>query len=238
MEPRFEPLDFKLSTITTNLQTELDINQPDPIEPAPPRNSPMLHTINLHTAASALQYISDSMNVNAASPPPVYALTHPLELAHNPVPFIGGMLPSQDPPLQITTMTVTITLIHVQQQVHVEGSSGGGSEESRGGDGRGGGGSGSGGSRGDGRGGPPGGQPTAMPAAAQAGGNNGCRLVGKEPMLFDGLQSKSKTFLQEFELYINFNSKNHTIEQPYYDIMLTLSYMKGPKINDWVQSMV
>ena len=37
---------------------------------------------------------------------------------------------------------------------------------------------------------------------------------------------------------MNINSENHAIEQPYHHIMLVLSYMKGPKINDWVQSMV
>ena len=57
-------------------------------------------------------------------------------------------------------------------------------------------------------------------------------------MLFDGLWSESETFLQEFELYMNINSENHTIEQPYCRIMLALSYMKGLKINNWVQSMV
>jgi hypothetical protein len=66
------------------------------------------------------------------------------------------------------------------------------------------------------------------------GNNNGHELVEKEPMLFDGLWSKSETFLQEFELYMNINSENHTIEQPYCRIMLALSYMKGLKINDWV----
>ena len=37
---------------------------------------------------------------------------------------------------------------------------------------------------------------------------------------------------------MNINSKNHAIEQPYCHIMLALSYMKGLKINNWVQSMV
>ena len=37
---------------------------------------------------------------------------------------------------------------------------------------------------------------------------------------------------------MNINSENHAIEQLYRHIMLALSYMKGLKINNWVQSMV
>ena len=48
------------------------------------------------------------MNIDAASPPLVYAFTHPLGLAHNPVPF--ARVPPQDPPLQITATMVATTL--------------------------------------------------------------------------------------------------------------------------------
>ena len=71
-----------------------------------------------------------------------------------------------------------------------------------------------------------------MASVAASRGNNECELVKKESIMFNGLQSKSKMFLQEFELYMNINSKNHVIEQPYHHIMLTLSYMKGLKINN------
>ena len=56
-------------------------------------------------------------------------------------------------------------------------------------------------------------------------------------MTFDGSRSKSDVFIQEFELYMNVNEDNHAIIQPYRRIFLALSYMKGPKINDWVRMM-
>ena len=73
-----------------------------------------------------------------------------------------------------------------------------------------------------------------MAPAAAPRENNECELIKKESIMFDGLQSKSEMFLQEFELYMNINSKNYVIKQPYHHIMLTLSYIKGLKINDWV----
>ena len=90
------------------------------------------------------------MDVLAASPPPVYALAHPLSLPHNAMPFVTQM--PQEPPLQVATTTVAITLTHASlSQISGGGGSGGG----RGGGGRGGGG------RGGDRGEPPGQQPAA-----------------------------------------------------------------------------
>jgi hypothetical protein len=63
-------------------------------------------------------------------------------------------------------------------------------------------------------------------------GNRG--LVGKEPTVFDGSRSMSEKFIQEFELYVNINEDNHVVAQPYRRIFLALSYMKGPKIDNWV----
>jgi hypothetical protein len=57
-------------------------------------------------------------------------------------------------------------------------------------------------------------------------------------MVFDGNQSKSKAFIQEFELYMNVNIKAHVIANPYQRLFLALSYMKGLKIDDWVQLII
>jgi hypothetical protein len=48
----------------------------------------------------------------------------------------------------------------------------------------------------------------------------------------------SEKFIQEFELYVNINEDNHAVAQPYRRIFLALSYMKGPKIDDWVRLIV
>lgn len=63
-------------------------------------------------------------------------------------------------------------------------------------------------------------------------------LIGKEPTVFDRAQSQSEAFIQEFELYAHINEDHHSIQQPYRRIFLALSYMKGPKINDWVRLMI
>jgi hypothetical protein len=44
---------------------------------------------------------------------------------------------------------------------------------------------------------------------------NESSLVGKEPTVFDGNQSKSEAFIQEFELYMNVNIEAHIIANPY-----------------------
>ena len=57
-------------------------------------------------------------------------------------------------------------------------------------------------------------------------------------MVFDGARSWSEAFIQEFKLYAHVNEDHHSIQQPYQRIFLALSYMKGPKINDWVRLMI
>ena len=74
-----------------------------------------------------------------------------------------------------------------------------------------------------------------MQATAPA--NNGQGLVGKELVVFDRSRNKSETFIQEFELYAHVNEDNHAFVQPFKRIFLVLSYMKGPKVNDWVRLM-
>ena len=108
---RVELLNFELSQLEANLQTELNINWPDPLEPEPPiRDSPALRTMSLWQAAGALQDIFNAMDVSVASPPPVYALAHPLGLPHNAMPFVTQM--PQESPLQVATTTVATTLTH------------------------------------------------------------------------------------------------------------------------------
>ena len=200
----------------------------------------------------SLHTLTDTMEAAAtAAPPPVYALQHPLELTHNVMPFIRGQyadLPD-DLPIQITstvatTITTAMPTSALQQWAQSGGGEGGGGGNGGGGSGGRGGGGGSGrggGGGGGGGGGPPGGQPPAAPAVmatAPATPNNGRGLIGKEPTVFDRVQSRSEAFIQEFKLYTHVNKDHHSIQQPYQRIFLTLSYMKGPKINDWVRLMI
>jgi hypothetical protein len=94
-----------------------------------------------------------------------------------------------------------------------------------------------GGGGGGGGGGPP--TPTPAPAAAAAAApaqNNDPRsLFGSAPPIFDGSRDKSDDFVQAFELYRAINQLHPVMANPYNRVMMCLSYMKGPKVNDWVR---
>jgi hypothetical protein len=102
-------------------------------------------------------------------------------------------------------------------------------------------GGGGGGGRGGGGGGrPPAPAPAPAPAAAVAAApaptpNNDPQLLfGSAPSVFDGSQDKSNNFMQAFDLYRTINRQHNVFANPYNRVMMCLSYMKGPKVNDWV----
>jgi Retrotransposon gag protein/Zinc knuckle len=59
-------------------------------------------------------------------------------------------------------------------------------------------------------------------------------LCGSLPNIFNGTRDKVDSFLQAFRLYQAINCRHITMRDPYNRIMMMLSYMKGPKIDDWV----
>ena len=112
IERQFEPLDYKLSTLTANLQTELDVNQPDLIKPSPQlRDSPALRTMSLRQATKALQDISNPLDIVASSPPPVYTLIHLLGLGHNIMPLAAPM--PQELPVILFCLPVVPTALYL-----------------------------------------------------------------------------------------------------------------------------
>ena len=88
---------------------------------------------------------------------------------------------------------------------------------------------------------PPGGNPPAQPAQAQAGplpAPNGS-LKGHPPEIFDGQRKNATKFGREFGLWRICNSRNEAMVNPYQRVALALSYIKGPRVDDWVaQQMV
>ena len=93
-------------------------------------------------------------------------------------------------------------------------------------------------------GGPPGGQPPPPPPggnlpAQQAvqGGPvpppNGA-LKGHPPEIFDGQRANAIKFSQEFGLWRICNSQNESMTNPFQRVALALSYIKGPRVDDWV----
>jgi hypothetical protein len=76
------------------------------------------------------------------------------------------------------------------------------------------------------------------PAAGQPAYNpddHPCSLCGSPLNVFNGTRDKVDSFLQAFGLYQAINSQHIMMREPYNRIMMMLSYMKGPKIDDWVQ---
>jgi hypothetical protein len=81
--------------------------------------------------------------------------------------------------------------------------------------------------------GPPGGG--GAPGGPGGGGNHGGgKLVGREPEIFDGTRSKTKGFLQEWNIYYGLNWGADVINTPFTRAMLFLSFIKGPNIQEWV----
>src|SRR6202012_5666740 len=99
------------------------------------------------------------------------------------------------------------------------------------GTGRTGGGGAAGGGGGGGGGGAPGGGAAAIPPH-----QNG--LKGIPPTIFTGDRSKTDAFLSQYKRYRLLNHDNDAISIPFYRVLTALSYMRGPLIDDWVDSQV
>ena len=67
-------------------------------------------------------------------------------------------------------------------------------------------------------------------------GNGG--LKGKTPNIFDGDQAKSKAFLSGTKIYFCINRKKTEIKNCYTRVLLTLSFIKGPNVINWVDTQV
>ncbi len=61
-------------------------------------------------------------------------------------------------------------------------------------------------------------------------------LKGSPPKEFDGTRSKSETFGDDFSIYQRINRKNQVMKEPYSRVLMAMSFMKGPKIQDWVRA--
>jgi hypothetical protein len=58
-------------------------------------------------------------------------------------------------------------------------------------------------------------------------------LRGQEPETFDGLRHNSERFAEEFATYKDINHDHDLMANPYRRVLLALSYMRGPNVNDW-----
>jgi len=59
-------------------------------------------------------------------------------------------------------------------------------------------------------------------------------MRGHPPEIFDGQRKNTHKFVREFNLWRMYNIKNDAMNHPYQRVALALSYIKGPKVDDWV----
>ena len=88
---------------------------------------------------------------------------------------------------------------------------------------------------GDGGGGGGGGRGDLPPAARRdpEERNNRTKLSGKEPVIFDGDRSKAEAFLLEWTIYRLLNGEQDIMRQAFSRVMLFLTFIKGPDIQEW-----
>ena len=67
---------------------------------------------------------------------------------------------------------------------------------------------------------------------------NGMKLSGKEPAIFDGDRSKAEAFLLEWTIYRLLNGEQDIMRQPFSQVMLFLTFIKGPDVQEWTSSQV
>src|SRR6266850_3426116 len=84
----------------------------------------------------------------------------------------------------------------------------------------------------------PGGPPGGPPQAAQAPhGTNGA-MKGQPPTIFNGEQSKTNQFVTEFQLWWMTNRRAEAMNNPFQRAVLCLSFIRGPKVDDWVEEKI
>jgi hypothetical protein len=63
-------------------------------------------------------------------------------------------------------------------------------------------------------------------------------LQGNKPKEFDGSRKDSQTFMDHFNVYWRINRRNRNMREPYTWVLMAISFMNGPKIQDWTRAQV
>src|SRR6266850_6141545 len=89
-------------------------------------------------------------------------------------------------------------------------------------------------------GGPPGGPPQAAAPqqAAQAPHRTDGAMEGQSPTIFDGERLKTNQFMTEFQLWWMINSGAEEMNNPFQRIALCLLFIRGPKVDNWVEEKI
>jgi hypothetical protein len=59
------------------------------------------------------------------------------------------------------------------------------------------------------------------------------KLRGEPPEVFDGDQTKSEAYKQQFRVYRYINPNHKIMATLYYQVMQHLAWIRGPLVNDW-----
>jgi hypothetical protein len=77
---------------------------------------------------------------------------------------------------------------------------------------------------------------TLIPQTQNPAPMNGSGLFGAPPEVFDGNRAKAKEYMRSFKCRWALNKEKTVFNIPYKWVALYLSYMKGPKIEDWAEA--
>jgi len=63
-------------------------------------------------------------------------------------------------------------------------------------------------------------------------------MKGQPPTIFDGERSKMNQFMTEFQLWWMINNGAEVMNNPFQQITLCLSFIRGPKVDNWVEEKI
>jgi hypothetical protein len=77
-------------------------------------------------------------------------------------------------------------------------------------------------------------QPAQLPVGVTENSFTNGDLIGIPPATFDGDRRKTDQFITRFRLFCIINERNTVITNPKRRVALALTYIRGPKVDDWV----
>jgi hypothetical protein len=76
---------------------------------------------------------------------------------------------------------------------------------------------------------------TLIPQTQNPAPTNGNSLFGAPPEVFNGNRAKAKEYMHSFKRWWALNKEKTVFDIPYKQVTLCISYMKGPKVEDWAE---
>jgi hypothetical protein len=77
---------------------------------------------------------------------------------------------------------------------------------------------------------------TLIPQTQNLAPSNGQGLFGAPLEVFDGNRAKAKEYMRSFKRWWALNEEKTVFDIPYKRVTLCISYMKGPKVEDWAEA--